>query len=379
MDNPFVSYRSRLERDLEHWRDKGWIDADGVAAISVELAARRSGMTFAQVVAVLGAAVLCFAGMTFVAANWDEMARWLRLVTLFGAMWGCYGVAYVLLRKELNAFGQGAVLAGCGMFGANIMLIAQTYHIEGHPPGAVLLWAAGTLLAAGLLRSGVAGALGFILLVLWSGWEMSYGSPWLAAAHERFVTHWPFLAAWLGATGLAAWQRWPHGEHMAGLAMVAWVLVGALNGASSDLFLMTGLAVAVLAVWQARSATGGFLAKLPWNTVFVYAALVATASFWALQFDARGLEQWAYAGAGLLAAVTQVAAARGMRSRIGALAGYLFFAAELIYIYFEALGSLIDTAAFFALSGATLIVIAWAAMRLERSRSQRTTQQGASS
>ena len=336
-------------------------------------------MTFAQVVAVLGAAVLCFAGMTFVAANWDEMARWLRLITLFGAMWGCYGVAYVLLRKGLNAFGQGAVLAGCGMFGASIMLIAQTYHIEGNPPDAVLLWAAGTMLAAGLLRSVVAGALGFGLLTLWSGWEMSLGSPWLFGAHERFVTHWPFIAAWLAATGLAAWQRWPHGAHMSGIALVGWALVSLVNGASSDLFLMAGLAVAALAVWQARSAASGLSARLPWQSVFVYAALNATSAFWALQFDARGLQEWAYAGVGLLAAVILVAAARAIPSRMGALAGYAFFAAELIYVYFETLGSLIGTAGFFALCGVTLIAIAWGAMRLERDRDGRSTQQGASS
>ena len=35
------------------------------------------------------------------------------------------------------------LLIGGAVFGASIMLIAQTYHISGNPADAVLLWAAG--------------------------------------------------------------------------------------------------------------------------------------------------------------------------------------------------------------------------------------------
>ena len=65
---------------------------------------------------------------------------------IFGGLFGAYGIAGVLFERKHPTFAHAAILAGVP-FGAGIMLIAQMFHIEGHPPDAVLTWALGALAA----------------------------------------------------------------------------------------------------------------------------------------------------------------------------------------------------------------------------------------
>ena len=72
------------------------------------------------------------------------------------------------------------------------MLIAQMFHIEGHPPDAVLTWALGALAAGVILQSNPALALAMLLICLWSGWETTDGGG---------EVHWAFLLGWGAVTG----------------------------------------------------------------------------------------------------------------------------------------------------------------------------------
>ena len=164
--------RSGLEKDLQRWHALGWVSDDGATAIAGELALRPFGLNFGAILSLLGAALLCFAAMTFVAANWSDMAKITRLAVLFGTLWASYGVAWPLFHRGLDAFAHGAVLVGSGVFGACIMLIAQTYHMDGHPPDAVLLWAIGALAAAVLMRSVPSLVLAIGLFALWAVWDI---------------------------------------------------------------------------------------------------------------------------------------------------------------------------------------------------------------
>src|SRR4029453_13697956 len=118
--------------------------------------------------AVLGAVLLGFAAMSFVAANWASMSKLARLALLFSGMWASYGLAAALFVRRLDGFAHAAVLLGIAVYGAAIMLIAQMYHMEGNPPDAVLMWALGALLATVLVRSNPALAATFVLLVVWT-------------------------------------------------------------------------------------------------------------------------------------------------------------------------------------------------------------------
>src|SRR5919198_2101439 len=123
-------YRSRLERDLPRWQAQGWVSKEGAGAILKELEAAGRGVGLSATLAILGAVLIGFAAMSFVAAHWQEMSKLARLALLFAGLWSAYGLAGGLFARRLDGFAHAAVLAGVGLFGANIMLIAQMYHMD---------------------------------------------------------------------------------------------------------------------------------------------------------------------------------------------------------------------------------------------------------
>ena len=112
--------RQRLERQLDHWRDRGWVTEAGVTAIRLEIEQGSARFGLAGVLAVLGAALLAFGVMMFVGANWQEMPRLARLALLVGSMWVAYGLAAWLYVRNHPAFGHAAVLLGSAIFGERV-------------------------------------------------------------------------------------------------------------------------------------------------------------------------------------------------------------------------------------------------------------------
>ena len=128
-------------------------------------------------------------------------------------LWGSFAAAFAFFRRDQEAFGHTAVLAGSGIFGAAIMLIAQMYHIDGHPPDAVLVWGLGAALAGIALRSPPALILATLLLALWSGWE--------STLHQ--AVHWAFVPAWIALTVASlAVTRWRAVFLLLALVLAGW-------------------------------------------------------------------------------------------------------------------------------------------------------------
>src|SRR5262245_4591007 len=215
------SYRARLERSLSRWEQAGWVTGAGAQAIRAELAAAGRGIAMAPAFAILGAILLGFGAMLFVAANWQAMSKLARLSLLGAGLWLAYGAAAVLFVRSLSAFAHAAVLVGVGLFGASIMLIAQMYHIDEHPPDGVLTWALGALLAGVAFRSNPALAAAMLLVGLWSGWETVLGLDHYPRFHR---VHWPFLAGWAAVAAAFVWMRWRPGLHIAAAALSLWVV-----------------------------------------------------------------------------------------------------------------------------------------------------------
>ena len=212
------AFLNRLQKELPDWVARGWATPENQSAILAHVEAQAATQTRMVPIALAVLGVLTFGAgvITFFAANWDAMAKVLKLAVLFGGMWLAYGLGgYGLAAKTGGArvLGQALTLLGVVLFGANIMLIAQIYHIDSHYPNGVLLWALGALAvtyAAGLQAPAVAG-LG--LAILWSGMEVT--------DFNRFV-HWPFLALW--ALFLPAILRgaWRYGAGVAMATLIAW-------------------------------------------------------------------------------------------------------------------------------------------------------------
>ncbi len=271
-------YARRLDRDLPRWRAAGWVTADGEAAIRRDVASQSSGVKLAQVLGILGAVLIGFGAMSFVAAHWDEMARLFRLAIIFVGLFGAYGLAGLLFDREHPAFAHAAILAGVAIFGAGIMLIAQMFHISGNPPDAVLTWALGALLAGVVLRSDPSLALAMLLMGLWSGWEMG----------DSGAVHWPFLLGWGAVAAAMLWRGWIPGLHLAAIVMSAWIInLGyfLFNGHGHGLVVGIGLLIAAagLAAPVVFERWNGWAAS-----ALAYGTTIAFAGLFALQFIESG-------------------------------------------------------------------------------------------
>ncbi len=406
-------YAKRLERDLKRWREKGWVTSEGYEAIQAELA-RAPKLSASAVLAALGAILLGFAAISFVAANWNVIPRLARLAMLVVALWAAYGGAAWLYKRELPNFAQAAVLTGALLFGAAVMLVSQMYHIDsGNLPGFMLLWTAGAAAAGLLFRSS-----------LTLGAAMILASAWNFSALETMpeVVQWRFLPVWAALTAAIAWNRSGIGLHLAAAAFVAWLIPIEANLPSHPYTLMAAIGAAgVLAAGAVMAASGNSLVRevavraVPYAAIvsfagllpqdlasivpkievglaiaaamgfaylllseasprlqtaapllFAYALGVAFYGLMAIQFGrpAAGLPTMVIA-----AALTFALLAGGLicgiqvRSRLVMWLAFAGLVTETLTLYFDKLGDLINTSLFFLLAGAGIFGLAWVLMR----------------
>jgi uncharacterized membrane protein len=412
-------YAKRLERDLKSWHEKGWVTAEGYKAILAEQA-QGAKITASAALTVVGAILLGFAAISFVAANWNEIPRLLRLGILIGALWAAYGSAAWLYRRELPDFAQAAVLSGALFFGAAVVLVTQMYHIgSGDLPGFMLLWTAGAALSALLFRSSLTLAAAMILAVAWD-------YTWMDAAPHR--VHWQFLPVWAALTAAIAWNRSGAGLHVAAIALVAWLfmigsnvyphphtLVAAIGAAGvaisagivavaeSDLarriatravpyaiiacfggllpqhahtiwpaietgifVIETGIAIAagIAIAYFMLTKPGSRLQQIE-PLLFAYAGGVAFYGLCILQFYQHATLTSIVAAAILAFAVLAGALICGIqvRSRLVMWLAYAGLVTEMLWLYFDKLGNLINTSLFFLVMGAAVFALAWVLMR----------------
>jgi uncharacterized membrane protein len=365
-------YSIRVERDLTRWETAGWVAPAGAAAIRAELAARKSPIGAAGVLAILGAVLFGFAAMSFVAANWNDMSRLARLVLLLTALWTSYGGAAWLFARQLDGFANAAVLAGIAVYGGSIMLIAQMYHMDGNPPDAVLYWALGALLAVVLVKSHAALAATFVLIAAWTGMERLVNE-W---------AHWPFLLPWAATAVAAAWLAWRPGLHLAALCLASWLVpLGhfILNRHAHWVVAAIGVAAALAAVAAGPAIDRRLRAS---EAVFAYGIAVAYAALFIWQFVDDGLvavatklsvaEFSALAGLTLLGLVAAMAWAVKTDNRGALWVAYVAFAVDIVALYIRMLGTLINTSLFFLSAAVIVTGLAWLAYRLHHRQAPAT-------
>jgi uncharacterized membrane protein len=349
------SYRARLERDLVRWREAGWVSEAGADAIRRELVQSGRGIGLSTALAVLGAVLIGFAAMSFVAANWQDMPRIARLMLIVAALWGCYGVAGLLASRRLEGFAEAAVLAGVGLFGAGIMLVAQMYHIDGNPPDAVLTWAMGALLAGVLLRSNPALAAAMLLIGLWTGWQ--------TGLIER--VHWPFLLGWGAVAAAFFWRRWRPGLHLSAIVLSGWIIGNGFVVRENAHWMVALIGLGIVAASIAAEQLGDVWRRIG-PVAFCYGMVIAFMGLFSFTFlqnrDAGTLALMAV----MMLTLLLGAVYWGWHTQHKAILwlGYAGFSAVVLALYFETIGTLLGTSLFFLIAGLIVIALSWLAYRL---------------
>lgn len=214
-DRAFVS---RLRKELPDWIEKGWVTPSGEAAIigAAEARAAQGTRVVPVALAVIGALTLGAGIILFFAANWDAIPKIVKLIVLFGAMWIAYAIAGRGLSgsaQSSRVIAQAMLLLGIILFGANIHLIAQIYHIDAHYPNGILMWALGALVLVWAVPSQPVAVAGIALATLWSGMEIfEFGRQ----------LHWPFLGVWALFAAPALYRGWKWATCAALVALGIW-------------------------------------------------------------------------------------------------------------------------------------------------------------
>ncbi len=356
----------RLRAELTRWEAEGWVSPEGAGRIRADLDSRRSGFGLAGTLATLGAVLIGFAAMSFVAANWDHMSKLLRLALLFGGIAGSYGLAYALFQRRLDVFGHAAVLTGVALFGASIMLIAQMYHMEGNPADAVWLWSLGALGAGLLLRSNPALGAALILITIWS---------WMSQEQAWRSVHWGFLPMWALAAAGVAMTRWRRGLDLLAITLSGWLVISAFqfDTTRGGYFLaLAGIALALVSI-----SSGEVIDR--WRrisgTMLGYGMVLAYIGLFAIQFVPRGLlsstvapNLWAWAIVTLGLIIGALMWAWRTENRAALWIAYAAFSVEIFALYLRKIGTLIGTSLFFFIAGLLVIALSVVAYRLHNAR-----------
>ena len=270
----------RLRREMPKWVEAGLVAPEKAPLILERAAAGTAKHSLASMFAILGAVLLAAGVITFLAANWQVMPKILKLMLLFASMWAALVAAGWGERSERHWLAESMLLLGLLLFGANIMLIAQIYHIDSHYPDGVMVWALGGLLSAWLMRSPAAFVAGLVLAMLWSGME----------SLDFSRLHWPFLFVLAGFTLLALRQGWVRFAHLLMAALLVWSLfayahfVFDLKGGAL-VYLTQFFFLAYLALFVGGLLLGLYGRYVEWaETLCRYSAVAGLAALWALTF-----------------------------------------------------------------------------------------------
>ncbi len=355
-----TAYVTRVRRDIDRWQQNGLIDATTSDALRADVATQGAArFSFGSVLSMMAAALFSAAILIFIAANWEEIPRLARVAMLFALILGGYAGGAMLKLRDHPAFGEAAWIVAATAFGASIALIGQMYHLSGDEKQAILVWGAGTALAAAALRSapltvgsvllGVAWML-LYSLERWSAYDLPLSYPLIALVlyglsfwtESRVSRVLLILSVFLFAFIL----YWQHETVLVpiwlGLASAALFGVARLWPVEAERYLGLGSELMILGLLGFLVAVGIVQIDLIDEPGFLIPSIIAFA--------------------GIIAALL-LGGAHNSRLRQLAYAAFIF---QLGFIYVVMLGSMLDTAGFFVVGGAVLSLLAWLITRLER-------------
>ncbi len=355
-----MTYAARVKRDIERWRSIGWIDASVADNLAGDVDARaKRAFGFGSVLTILAAIMLAAAVLIFVAANWETIARPVRVVSLFALIFAGYVGGAVMKARGLRWPGEGAWLVAGAAFGASIALIGQMYHLSGEEVDAILTWGIGIAFAAVVLRSPASNVFAVGLAGLWLSLAMMDTE--LRDVHVPTVGF-PIMAAVLWALSLYCRSR--ASRHCLLALLVYYGLLQCIHhrpwddaavmmaGVSALFFVLCAifprLAERFLAIRQAAVyGLIGFGVAMTLLQVSNSEAIVGPASL-------------AFAG-------TVVALMLGGRNSAPVRwLAYVMFGAELCVVYLLTVGSMLGTAGFLAAAGLLLAATAFVIFLFER-------------
>jgi uncharacterized membrane protein len=193
-----TKFRRQLRREADLWAQSGLIDRathDRIATkyqfSELDIESRNSLVTLLMG---LGCVLIGIGVLTFVAANWQQLAREWRVVVLLSVFIAVNMLGFYLWRLggSKQRLGQGLLLLGALMLGGNMALMGQMFHVRGELFQLFIAWAVGVVLMAYSLRITSLGILAQILMGL--GYWQAYTSGLWSANSVDLDPNWTYFA-----------------------------------------------------------------------------------------------------------------------------------------------------------------------------------------
>ena len=176
-----MRYDAWLREELDAWVREGLVSPDQADAIRRRHRERetpRRQNRVVQTLAVIGAGVAGLGVVLFFAANWDGIARPVRVAMLLALVVSSYAAGFELRERRGHAsVGAALLLLGAITFGASLFLVGQMYHVQAHDPLAFLVLAAFAGATAWIVRSEAVATLALTSAGAWIVFEAAAGGP----------------------------------------------------------------------------------------------------------------------------------------------------------------------------------------------------------
>ncbi len=102
-----------------------------------------------RIIVTIGAVLVGMGIFSFIAANWQEMTKVIKVSMIVIAMIASYTGGWFLREKwHYEKTGEALLLLGTIIYGAGIFLVAQMFHTRGNWPDGFILWMIGTIVMA---------------------------------------------------------------------------------------------------------------------------------------------------------------------------------------------------------------------------------------
>lgn len=107
-----------------------------------------------QIIVTIGAILIGVGIFSFIAANWREMTKSLKVSIIFISMLASYTSGWYLKEKlSLVKTGEALIFLGSIIYGAGIFLVAQMFNIRANWPDGFILWMLGCIAMALAIES----------------------------------------------------------------------------------------------------------------------------------------------------------------------------------------------------------------------------------
>lgn len=203
-------FRRQLRHEAQLWREEQIIDD----SVYQQLAARyqfnhletAASSRFVMILIGLGGILLGLGVITFVAANWQDWSKTVKVILLLSLFIGVNATGFYLWQQPSDSLelgrkqklGQGLLLFGALILGANIALMGQIFHQSGSVYELFLVWGIGVLAMSYSLQLTSLGFLGLLLYGLgyWIGASNLFFPQPFSILH-LVLEHTPLIAGFL--------------------------------------------------------------------------------------------------------------------------------------------------------------------------------------